>query len=293
MTHTVKSGETLSKIAKAHGITLGQLLDANPRFKPNPNRVRVGDVLNIPEGRTPAPEPPQPPPPSPQPPQPPAPPQPQPPASKALGKLSEKYETGGRGAGTVSGGQGDPGGVSYGSYQMTSKPNGGTARRFVSQDDFPFRDRFAGLTPGTQQFSAVWKQLAASDGEAFQDAQHDYIKRTHFDPLVSKILREDGLNVLTRSGALQDVIWSTAVQHGPGSSVPHRALATLQGLSPDDPDFDRRFITAIYAERGRKRPDGVLANFTRASPAVQRGVANRFANELKDALDMLKKEKGQ
>ena len=292
MTHTVKTGETLSKIAKAHDITLEQLLDANPRFKANPNRVRVGDVLNVPESRTSPAEPtPQPAPPAPQ--QPPAPPQPQPPATKALGKLSEKFETGGRGAGTVSGGQGDPGGVSYGSYQMTSKPGGGNAKKFVAQADFPFRDKFAGLTAGTPQFSAVWKQLAASDGEEFQNSQHDYIKRTHFDPLVSKILREDGLNVLTRSGALQDVIWSTSVQHGPGSNVPHLALATLKGLSPDDPDFDRRFITAIYAERGRKRPDGVLAHFTRASPAVQKGVANRFSNELKDALEMLRKEKGQ
>jgi LysM repeat protein len=50
MTHTVKTGETLGKIAKANGITLAQLLDANPKFKANPNRVRVGDVLNIPDG---------------------------------------------------------------------------------------------------------------------------------------------------------------------------------------------------------------------------------------------------
>jgi LysM repeat protein len=289
VTHTVKSGETLSKIASAHDITLEQLLDANPRFKANPNRVRVGDVLNLPESGGPPAEPATPPAPPPLP----QPPQPQPPASKSLGKLSEKYETGGRGAGTVSGGQGDPGGVSYGSYQMTSKPGGGTAQRFVSQADFPFRAKFAGLAPGTQQFSAVWKQLATSDGEEFQNAQHDYIKRTHFDPLVAKVLREDGLNVLTRSGALQDVIWSTSVQHGPGSNVPHLALATLKGLSPEDPDFDRRFITAIYAERGRKRPDGVLAHFTRASPAVQKGVANRFNNELKDALAMLDKEQGR
>ena len=50
MTHTVKTGETLGRIAKANGITLDQLLDANPKFKANPNRVRVGDVLNIPDG---------------------------------------------------------------------------------------------------------------------------------------------------------------------------------------------------------------------------------------------------
>ncbi|HEX8694464.1 MAG TPA: DUF2272 domain-containing protein [Longimicrobium sp.] len=50
MTHTVKSGETLSKIARAHGITLKQLLEANPQFKEDPDIVHPGDVLIIPGG---------------------------------------------------------------------------------------------------------------------------------------------------------------------------------------------------------------------------------------------------
>lgn len=286
MTHTVKSGETLGKVAKAHGITLGQLLDANPKFKADPNRVRVGDILNIPDGQTVAPEPQTKPEPrtKPEPP-----PQPQPAAGRVLGKLSERFETGGRGAGTVSTGRGDAGGVSYGSYQMTSKPNGGTVKRFVSQPDFPFRDKFANLAPGDSQFSAAWKQLAASRPEEFQSSQHDFIKKTHFDPLVQKIINQDGLNVLTRSHALQDVIWSTSVQHGPGSGIPHRALTTL-GARPEDPDFDKSFISAIYAERGRKNAAGTLVHFPRNSAAVQSGVARRFRDELKDALRMLSEE---
>jgi len=252
-------------------------------------------VINIPDGQAPQPSKPQP---QPQPPQPqpappptpqPQPPQPQPPAARVLGKLSERYETGGRGAGTVSTGAGDAGGVSYGSYQMTSKPNGGTVKRFVTQPDFPFRDQFKNLVPGGSEFSAAWKRLAAAQPDQFRAAQHDFIKKTHFDPLVQKIINEDGLNVLTRSGTLQDVIWSTAVQHGPANSIPHRALANL-GASPEDADFDRLFITAIYAERGRKRADGALAYFSRNSPAVQNGVARRFRDELKDALKMLEEE---
>lgn len=286
MTHTVKSGETLSKIAKAHKITLAQLLAANPKFKANPNRVRVGDVLNIPNGDA-APavlERPATPPATPS-----TPPQPQPAASHVLGQLSAKYETGGRGPGTVSTGAGDAGGASYGSYQMTSKPAGGTVKRFVSQPDFPFADKFRGLTPGSAPFTAAWKQLAATARDAFQAVQHDYIKKTHFDPFVKKIIADDGLNVLTRSHALQDVIWSTAVQHGPANSIAHRALARVQSR-PGDAGFDRAFITAIYAERGRKKPDGNLVYFSRNSPAVQRGVANRFKSELQDALRMLAEE---
>jgi hypothetical protein len=208
-----------------------------------------------------------------------------------LGKLSERYETGGRGPGVVSTGAGDAGGASYGSYQMTSKPGGGTVARFVAQPDFPFRSKFAGLTPGGSQFTAVWKQLAQTDRDEFQSAQHDYIKRTHFDPLVSKVMNENGVNILTRSNALQDVIWSTAVQHGPGTNVPGVALSRIS-TRPGDPSFDSDFIKAIYAERGRKGPNGTLARFSRNSPKVQQGVAQRFRDEQRDALAMLAQEQG-
>lgn len=279
MTYTVKSGDTLGKIAKAHGVSLEQLLDANPRFRANPNRIRIGDVLNIPNNQSrPIPQP-----------QPEPQPQPQPLVGGVLGKLSERFEVGGRGPGTVSTGRGDAGGASYGSFQMTSKPNGGTVKRFVSQPSFPFRGKFSGLIPGTARFSAVWKEIAATHRNEFQNSQHDFIKKTHFDPLVQKIIREDGLNVLTRSHALQDVIWSTAVQHGPGNDVIHRALAALR-IEPENPNFDRELIIAIYNERGRKNSSGNLARFGRNSLEVQRGVARRFKDEMRDALAMLTEE---
>lgn len=274
MIHKVKSGDTLLKIARRNGTTVAKLLKANPRFKSNPNLIRVGDVINIPSDKParvarPSTRP-----------------QGQCTDAWVLGKLSEQYETGGRGPGTVSTGKGDRGGVSYGSYQMTSKPAGGTVKRFVSQSTFPFRKRFAGLTPGTGQFTKVWREIASSHPEKFQRSQHEFIKQTHFDPLVEKILREDGLDVLTRSHALQDVIWSTAVQHGPGSNIPHRALSTLN-LRSEESQFDEKLIAAIYAERGRKMGEGALAHFSRNSPDVQKGVALRFKRELRDALNLL------
>jgi hypothetical protein len=174
---------------------------------------------------------------------------------------------------------------------MTSKPGGGTVKRFISQPDFPFRGKFAGLVPGTPAFTNVWKQLAQSNRDEFQSSQHDFIKRTHFDPLVKKVVDEDGVNVLTLSHALQDVIWSTAVQHGPGTNVPHVALANVR-TRPGDPTFDSDFIKAIYAERGRKGPNGGLARFSRNSPKVQQGVAQRFRDEQRDALQMLAQERG-
>ncbi|NMC34712.1 MAG: hypothetical protein GYA36_19995 [Veillonellaceae bacterium] len=56
---------------------------------------------------------------------------------------------------------------------------------------------------------------------------------------------------------------------------------------------DEEIIQAIYAERGRTNPDGTLVHFSSSASAIQRGVANRFKNELSDALRMLSEEKGK
>ena len=290
MTYTVKPGDTLSKIATRNGLTLAQLLQANPQIK-DPNRISVGDPVNLPGDTSGVPvgstENTQP-----------LPATVKPAATSpagaigaaladALGALSAKYETGGRGCGTVSTGAGDYGGVSYGSYQMASKM--GVPTKFVTQPGFPWLGDFANLTAGTAPFTAVWKRIAAEQPDAFQRAQHSYIKKTHYDLLVAKILSDDGLDVNTRSRALQDVVWSTAVQHGPGTPIVHRACSSL-ACKPTDANYDELLIRAIYAERGRKKTDGNLAYFSKSSPSVQTGVANRFKSELQDALRMLAKE---
>ncbi|HEY0430025.1 MAG TPA: LysM peptidoglycan-binding domain-containing protein [Pyrinomonadaceae bacterium] len=296
MTYTVKPGDTLSKIAQKLGVTLAALLDANPKFKANPNKINVGDVLNVPKNKPASPPPPPKPPTPPKPLSPPAPPPtpPVPPTPETsgaiLGSLSAKYEVGSRGPGTVSTGIGDAGGASYGSYQMTSKPAGGTVKRFVMEANFPFANAFSGLLPGTAQFTSAWKQLAVSSTTAFQKSQHDFIENTHYDPFVAKIKSQDGLDVTKRSFALQNVIWSTAVQHGPGNSIAHLAIQSLRGLSQSDPSYDKKLIVAIYAERGRKDANGVLVHFARNSAKVQAGVAARFVSEEKDALKMLADE---
>lgn len=291
MTYTVKPGDTLSKIASRNGLTLAQLLQANPQIK-DPNRISVGDAINLPDGASGVPagstENTQPLPSNVTPPAPAA-------AAGALGaaladelgNLSAKYETGGRGPGVVSTGAGDYGGVSYGSYQMASKM--GVPTRFVTQPGFPWLKDFANLTAGTAPFTAVWKRIAAEQTADFQKAQHEYIKKTHYDLLCSKILSDDSLDVNTRSRAVQDVVWSTAVQHGPGTPIVHRACSSLS-CKTTDANYDELLIRAIYAERGKRKADGNLAYFSKSSSSVQAGVANRFKSELQDALKMLASE---
>ena len=51
MTYTVKQGDTLSKIATRNGVTIADLMKANPQIS-DPNKIYVGDVLNLPNGST-------------------------------------------------------------------------------------------------------------------------------------------------------------------------------------------------------------------------------------------------
>jgi hypothetical protein len=85
--------------------------------------------------------------------------------SNSLGSLSAKYESGTRGPGTVNKytklGKGDPGGPSYGTYQIATGT--GTMKNFMKWMGGHHQDmssRFKGLAPGTESFDRAWKKLA-------------------------------------------------------------------------------------------------------------------------------------
>jgi hypothetical protein len=202
-----------------------------------------------------------------------------------LGKLSEKYESGGRGPETVSTGKGDLGGVSYGTYQLASKV--GRADEFVRKY-YPVD--FKGLKGGTPAFTARWKEVVRRDPKAFRANEHRFIKETHFDILVGRLSKGPGLVATRRSRALRDVLWSTAVQHGPYTTVVEAALRPVLKSKNVDELSDEEIIRAVYAERGRKDGRAELVYFRGNSPEVQAAVASRFVNELRDALAALRKE---
>jgi hypothetical protein len=254
-------------------------MDANPELQSNADKISVGQIISIPgagpDNRSAAP-----------------PPKPAPVAQGGwvLGELSEKYETGGRGSATVSTGQGDSGGVSYGSFQLTSQPNGGSVAKFVAQADFQWREDFTGLQPGSAAFSAKWEDIATRFPDAFKAAGRDYIKNNYFVPLSANINRDDGIDVTQRSHTFQDVIWSRAIQMGASTPAIHRAFAQMQAagtFNPAGATFDHDAIIAIYKESGRKDQDDVMVYFSKNSPSVQKGVAKRFEDECALALKTL------
>ena len=206
-------------------------------------------------------------------------------ADAELGKLSEKYESGGRGPGTVSTGVGDPGGVSYGTYQLASKV--GRADEFVLKH---YPDEFKGLKGGTAEFTAKWKALAAADPKALHAREHEFIRVTHYEPQCAKLITDAKLDVSKRSATLRDVVWSTAVHHGPQTDVVTVALKPLVAKAKLDDVPDAAIIKAVYAERGRLTADGKLARFKGVTDAWIPGLTARFKGEQADALEMLARE---
>lgn len=199
--------------------------------------------------------------------------------SARLGSLSERYESGGRGPGTVSSGAGDPGGVSYGLYQLSSKA--GTARAFVANEGRHWAALLPGA-PGSAQFSAGWKDVAGRDPEAFAEAQHAFIKRTHYQPAVEAVKMRAGVDLDARGVAVRNAVWSVAVQHSKAAEVLLDGLARA-GTGAGDADL----IRAIYAARAAY-VTGVAQRQSGASRKTLLSIVqNRYPDELRRALAMV------
>lgn len=202
-----------------------------------------------------------------------------------LGKLSEQFESGGRGAGTVSSGRGDPGGVSYGIYQLASRT--GTAARFVESEGEPWRHEFAGNAPGSNAFSAAWRAIAKREPAAFAHAQHAYIERTHYRPAVEAVRARTGLNLDQRHQAVRDATWSVAVQHGGAAKILVRAIGKADAEhARDGAHYDRVLVERIYAERSRYVLRVAARSASGAARTLRSIVQNRYPTELAAARAM-------
>ena len=193
-----------------------------------------------------------------------------------LGNLSKRYESNGKpdaiGFDAV-------GGWSYGLYQIATRT--GTMSLFLawlanSRYKWAYeRLKRAGgdiaARDGSAAFKAAWADLA--DDPEFADAQHEYIKFSHYD-VQAGLINAHGLNIDTRSGALRDVVWSTAVQHGAKTNVITGVIAE-HGALPDS-----QLIPLIYAERKTR--------FGSSTAAVRASVMRRFDSEQAEALRMLR-----
>lgn len=213
-----------------------------------------------------------------------------------LGKLSEWYESGGRGPGTISDGNGDRGGKSYGLYQIALNP--GTLSNFIqwmiNSDDAIKRQYGTALNAhelASEAFDSVWLDIANNDGTTFARQQHEYIEYSHYGPVVRE-LKGLGLNIEKHSEALKDVLWSRAVHYPAYAAKLFKlALKWVPGYTSDwdlsyvdDKRFDYDLIVGVYEQAKIWNDEDNMGS------AVYEGLANRFESEKQDALKLLMEE---
>ena len=191
-----------------------------------------------------------------------------------LGILSKKYEAPG-GVGTVSTGVGDPGGVSYGSWQLST--NAGTLGAYL-KDTPEYAKFFGNARPGTPEFTQRWKEIAKADPKGFEKSQHDFLYKKNFKGVLDYATSK---GIDTSSKTIQNVLWSQAIQHG----LKGNKTIINNALKDVDPKNNEEVIKAIYQSRSSYVNGLKMEGRTKAS------CIRRYKNEGSDALAMLANEK--
>ncbi|AXG67491.1 putative VgrG-like protein/endolysin [Dickeya phage vB_DsoM_JA33] len=198
-------------------------------------------------------------------------------SSEKIGGVSEQFESGGKGVGTVSSGAGDYGGVSYGKHQLASA-NGSMSQFLASPEAKDLSGEFMGLTPGTAAFNERYRQVAATRGKDMEDAQYQYLVRTHYAPTAEKLEKNLGIDMDKQGRAFKELVYSTSMQYG--GNAADKIQRAFRGKDFNSMTEEER-IEAIQQDKLAN----VQNDFRSSSVQVQQGVAARTQREL----DVLKK----
>lgn len=200
-----------------------------------------------------------------------------------IGRLSAKFESGGDGIAAI--GYDSTGGTSYGKYQIASKV--GSMKSFLAfldseAPDISRRLRSAGPANTGSRRGAMpdeWRAIAKEQPERFEKLQEHFIHQSHYKPALDAIEKSTGIDSSTLSAAMREVIWSTAVQHGPAGAARIFARADDMSGKASDATYERKMITNVYSLRG--------SQFGSSSRSVREAVQSRFRQEKQLALNML------
>ena len=210
-----------------------------------------------------------------------------------LGQTSEKYESGGKGPGTINayngGAGGDLGGASYGTYQLASylpavmstgkaRPSAKNSPVIQFLNNSKFKDKFAGLEPATTAFDAKWVEIATTFKNDFKKEQHDYIQKKYYDVAMANLQRQ-GLDMTKYGPAVQDLIWSGAVQFGPANT-----RAFTEALRDKSTLTDKDIVTLV----SEWKINNVNTLFKSSSESIRAGVKSRYQSEKTALLNLIK-----
>jgi hypothetical protein len=202
--------------------------------------------------------------------------------SHELGSLSARFESGDAGVDAI--GYDRQGGTSYGQYQISSRA--GTMSAFLDFLDERAPEWARGLraagpanTGGRDgAMPREWKRIAVESPDRFARLQREFIEQSHYLPALEEIRERTGVDLRDQPKALQEALWSTAVQHGASGAARLFSKAIEDGGIPSESSA-RRVIDDLYAARGEQ--------FGSSSPEVRASVRKRFREEREVALRML------
>ncbi len=201
----------------------------------------------------------------------------------ALGSLSKRFESGKDGIAAI--GYDRTGGTSYGSYQIASKV--GSMENFLKMaqredPDIAKMLREAGPANTGSRHGAMpdaWRKLAKEEPERLDALQKKFIHETHYAPAARKIEERTDIDTKNLSSATQEVLFSTAVQHGPSGAARIFSRAAAAAGDVNDKDFEKNLIDRVYDIR--------KGQFGTSTPSVQAAARNRMVAEKDLALNML------
>ncbi len=144
-------------------------------------------------------------------------------------------------------------------------------------------------------FGAKWRAIAASDPAAFQAGQKAYIIRSHFEVSAKLINARTGYDIHNASNALQQVTYSTSVQHGAngGASIVSNAIKQADAanaargpgkqLNRGDPAYQAAVINGVYDLRRDhfidRRNQQLAMNQIKDADHSSRIINNRYPDE--------------
>lgn len=201
--------------------------------------------------------------------------------NEVRGSLATMFESGA--AGNIAAiGYDATGGTSYGKYQFSSAR--GTMDDFLTYLDTHASDislhlRAAGdVNTGSRQgeMPVAWQEVASIDPVRFEKMQDAFMQSRYFTPVASVV--QDKMNMGRMSSAMEEVLLSTSLQHGPSGAVKifAKAFGATGGFSEE---MQEAFIKNVYAQRTKE--------FATSTPQIQASVQSRLNAELTVALSML------
>lgn len=226
--------------------------------------------------------------------------------------LCAKYEANGN-PGTISGGNGDLGGASYGAFQFNSRDNivADFIDWVIDNVEEPLRNyavvlRDCGIC--TDAFDDKWREIASIDPDGFFEIQSKYAIALYFEPANNLLVANGITDVTKRTKTLQAVLMSRAIQYS-AHWMPDLFQHGFQFAIDNYDDMgeatcvgdcgDYRLISGIYdylyedACNAYQLPSGYYHSpddWSNGSYDVIGGLKNRFIAEKLDAFAALEKE---